>query len=125
MSSTVEIDNLLICNVIDISGVELLPDIQKLFEEGLVAVGVCGDWEEVRNAMHMPTKHSYKRELLSISDRYEEITSTWAGYTEEPFINPNYDIDFNQPKRTEPKVGRNDPCPCGSGKKYKKCCLNK
>jgi preprotein translocase subunit SecA len=33
--------------------------------------------------------------------------------------------------RTEPrvaggqKVGRNDPCPCGSGKKYKKCCLLK
>jgi preprotein translocase subunit SecA len=25
-------------------------------------------------------------------------------------------------KREEPKVGRNDPCPCGSGKKYKKCC---
>lgn len=24
--------------------------------------------------------------------------------------------------RTEEKVGRNDPCPCGSGKKYKKCC---
>jgi len=25
-------------------------------------------------------------------------------------------------KRDQPKVGRNDPCPCGSGKKYKKCC---
>jgi len=25
-------------------------------------------------------------------------------------------------KRDEPKTGRNDPCPCGSGKKYKKCC---
>ncbi len=25
-------------------------------------------------------------------------------------------------KREEPKIGRNDPCPCGSGKKYKKCC---
>lgn len=25
--------------------------------------------------------------------------------------------------RAGPKVGRNDPCPCGSGKKYKKCCL--
>jgi SEC-C motif-containing protein len=24
--------------------------------------------------------------------------------------------------RDEPKVGRNEPCPCGSGKKYKKCC---
>ncbi len=25
--------------------------------------------------------------------------------------------------RRGPKIGRNDPCPCGSGKKYKKCCL--
>ena len=25
-------------------------------------------------------------------------------------------------RRSAPKVGRNDPCPCGSGKKYKKCC---
>jgi Cd2+/Zn2+-exporting ATPase len=25
--------------------------------------------------------------------------------------------------RATPKVGRNDPCPCGSGKKHKKCCL--
>jgi len=24
-----------------------------------------------------------------------------------------------------PKIKRNDPCPCGSGKKYKKCCLRK
>jgi len=28
-------------------------------------------------------------------------------------------------KREAPKVGRNDPCPCGSGKKYKKCCWEK
>lgn len=27
-----------------------------------------------------------------------------------------------QPKRVENQIGRNDPCPCGSGKKYKKCC---
>lgn len=26
--------------------------------------------------------------------------------------------------RTEPKIGRNEPCPCGSGIKYKKCCIN-
>ncbi|MBN2537983.1 preprotein translocase subunit SecA [candidate division WOR-3 bacterium] len=30
-----------------------------------------------------------------------------------------------QARRTEEKVGRNDPCPCGSGKKYKKCCGRK
>ena len=36
----------------------------------------------------------------------------------------NYDeAAANEPKkRTEPKIGRNDPCPCGSGKKYKNCC---
>ena len=27
-----------------------------------------------------------------------------------------------KPARTGPKVGRNDPCPCASGKKYKQCC---
>ena len=33
------------------------------------------------------------------------------------------DIEAEKPyRRVEPKVGRNDPCPCGSGKKYKKCC---
>ena len=34
--------------------------------------------------------------------------------------------NFQEPYvRPEPKTGRNDPCPCGSGKKYKKCCLAK
>ena len=32
-------------------------------------------------------------------------------------------IDFVERKKK--KIGRNDPCPCGSGKKYKKCCLGK
>jgi len=26
-------------------------------------------------------------------------------------------------EREHEKIGRNDPCPCGSGKKYKKCCM--
>ena len=30
-----------------------------------------------------------------------------------------------QPVVKKAKVGRNDPCPCGSGKKYKNCCLDK
>ena len=28
-------------------------------------------------------------------------------------------------RRKDKKIGRNDPCPCGSGKKYKNCCMNK
>ena len=37
----------------------------------------------------------------------------------KPYVHPETYI------RPEPKTGRNDPCPCGSGKKYKKCCLAK
>jgi SWIM/SEC-C metal-binding protein len=29
-----------------------------------------------------------------------------------------------EPARATPKTGRNDPCPCGSGKKFKKCCVD-
>jgi uncharacterized protein YchJ len=49
------------------------------------------------------------------------------GHVHGPDCDHDHDLDPNlllkrQPVyRTEPKVGRNDPCPCGSGKKYKKC----
>jgi preprotein translocase subunit SecA len=39
---------------------------------------------------------------------------------ETPGAAPN--VPASQPQTQGPKVGRNDPCPCGSGKKYKKCC---
>jgi len=35
---------------------------------------------------------------------------------------PQAERKVKQIKLEQPKVGRNDPCPCGSGKKYKKCC---
>jgi len=41
----------------------------------------------------------------------------------ELILNSGDGDEGRQPKRREsPKVGRNDPCPCGSGKKYKQCC---
>lgn len=36
-------------------------------------------------------------------------------------LDPNMLLKPQPVYRTEPKVGRNDVCPCGSGKKYKKC----
>lgn len=67
-------------------------------------------------------------------DAIAEVSS-WHGYSEEylrkleedvaeeeQFPSPWNEPDFAfNPYRD---VGRNDPCPCGSGKKYKKCCLN-
>lgn len=40
----------------------------------------------------------------------------------EPEDDDEQDYQLQPYRRSEPKVGRNDPCPCGSGKKYKKCC---
>ncbi|MCS7198080.1 MAG: preprotein translocase subunit SecA [Candidatus Bipolaricaulota bacterium] len=52
--------------------------------------------------------------LESLHYRHDEIT-TLSGNT--PTEKPKA-----QPRRVPQKVGRNDPCPCGSGKKYKHCC---
>ena len=46
------------------------------------------------------------------------------GLTPDEYKEQNPDVELATQKtvrREEPKVGRNDPCPCGSGKKYKKC----
>ena len=41
----------------------------------------------------------------------------------ELILNSGGGSEGNQPtRRDSPKIGRNDPCPCGSGKKYKQCC---
>ncbi|MCF8227148.1 MAG: DUF1186 domain-containing protein [Bacteroidales bacterium] len=124
---------LMVCDIIDIEAKELLPDIEMLFEKQIVSKGICGSLDSVREAFHNPTEYSKKREILSISERYDEITSTWAGYIEDEkkgiSVNSDFDhmgnFEFTKPYvRTELKIGRNDPCPCGSGKKYKNCCLN-
>ncbi len=42
----------------------------------------------------------------------------------KPLVIPGVQVAYEktQPVRVAQKIGRNDPCPCGSGKKYKKCC---
>ena len=37
---------------------------------------------------------------------------------------PTFRFTKPRPVVKDHKIGRNDPCPCGSGLKYKKCCLN-
>ncbi len=41
---------------------------------------------------------------------------------EEKWYYYNSSFPSSTMRREEAKIGRNDPCPCGSGKKYKKCC---
>ena len=79
-------------------------------------------------AILQPVKYDKRKEILPIAERYKQITSTWAGYREENDSIFDEDDDEETPVMpviAAPKTGRNDPCPCGSGKKYKKCCLIK
>ena len=58
---------------------------------------------------------------------YRNVQMSGGEYIPTPELNPGGG-DPNQAMRSQGpvhvghKVGRNDPCPCGSGKKYKKCC---
>jgi hypothetical protein len=61
--------------------------------------------------------------------RIERLQSEWAATPRDAFEGktPAEMLSLMQGKietfrREEPRVGRNDPCPCGSGKKFKKCC---
>ncbi len=125
----------IVCDIIQLKARELLPLVKTFFDNGLVSVDICGNFEEVEDdTINRPEKDYYKHKLHNIYDRYTNVLTTWAGYKEEKEEVPDYgelndyDIpDFQQEESNLPelKIGRNSPCPCGSGKKYKKCCMNK
>ena len=64
------------------------------------------------------------RGVLSVMPRQEIKREAVAKVTGEGFSGGGDGSVKKQPvvKKAAEKVGRNDPCPCGSGKKYKKCC---
>jgi uncharacterized protein YecA (UPF0149 family) len=67
-------------------------------------------WELLRERSGLKsTLRERRRNLMAIGK--EIVQMKWRKEIEKPL-----------PKQ---KAGRNDPCPCGSGKKYKKCCLDK
>ena len=63
----------------------------------------------------------YKQFFTHCRPFIQELAALWQKQTRsrEPGSKPPAD------NSAKPKAGRNDPCPCGSGRKYKKCCLNK
>ena len=72
---------------------------------------------EMYDAMVASIREDTVRQLLTVQLRTEQPKREQVAVPQElkPEGNP-------QPKHAEKRVGRNDPCPCGSGKKYKKCC---
>ena len=85
---------LAICDAIDIRGIELLPDIKKLYDLGYVGTGICGSFKEVEQDMYEHVRNYDKKKLLNIYDRYNQIITTWEGYKDED--------DNSENKKEEP-----------------------
>jgi hypothetical protein len=115
---------LLVSDIMDANLPELLPSIKRLYEKGYVSIGIAGTYESVQRDFEQHARIDHKRKILGIFDLYNDIVDNWAGYNEdEEFTDDEFDNPYLQKPVISVKIGRNDPCPCGSGKKYKKCCL--
>lgn len=127
------IEKLVLLRVIDTKWMEHLKNMDELREGiGLRAYGQRDPLMEYQFEAHNlfdamiyaikedTVRYVYRVELVANNPPREHVRN----------VRTNRDaagtVDGTAPtKRTTPKVGRNDPCPCGSGKKYKKCCLGK
>jgi hypothetical protein len=58
----------------------------------------------------------------SYDDIFEAIKRNDAPIDSQKKVKPEPEVKYVDPAELGNKVGRNEPCPCGSGKKYKKCC---
>ncbi|MBA2662378.1 MAG: preprotein translocase subunit SecA [Bradymonadaceae bacterium] len=130
-----------------------LASIDRFWRQHLLAMDQLRDGIGMRGYAQKDPKQEYKKEgytlfvdlMLSIKTNIVEFVSkvqveTPASLEAVPQHNVPKQIHFNRPgvqevaaqqqeedtfKRDLPKVGRNDLCHCGSGKKYKNCCMRK
>lgn len=117
----------------DIEAVELFPDLRRAYDEGFIDPQVIGR-SELDDVEASPRGTILERmeERHPPIDDVAEATSWWARFgsrarsrrAEELALGASDQLGDGpmEPYRAPPKVGRNERCPCGSGKKYKKCC---
>jgi Protein of unknown function (DUF1186)/SEC-C motif len=110
---------------------ELKPLVRQAFERGYISPSNLGfaDFEEdLQRAIKHPAAPWMIEDHYALFDDTVEELSRWAAFS------PKSDVERGHHRYWSPDVpavnpfkgtGRNDPCPCGSGKKFKKCCLNK
>ncbi len=136
-----------ICELCQVYCPELHEDIRKLFAKKLVDPEWVSleDFERDQNTRKSENEPKDSSLRQPIENIHEEL-SEWAMFMDwedddddnddnEYFDEDDFDEfdeeDFGEfepqqvqsPTEKYPGTGRNDPCPCGSGKKYKKCCL--
>lgn len=146
----IEVISNLIAEISELDGAEgLLPLIRSCYDLELVDQFLVGTYDDLERDILKGKKYTFKSTVFdNIFDHYHHIVTTWYGYTskkeqETKLAAPETGKAVVETKQSKPptsrsslpgtvpkkmplpKVGRNAPCPCGSGKKYKHCCLKK
>ena len=83
--------------------------------------------EQAQQQPRIKEGREQRTDMSKLRQRKEEFAGSTSGSDSPEYLSQDNDyIDPSQPIKREPikadpKIGRNDPCPCGSGKKYKNC----
>ncbi len=110
------LNGLIVAELISLKAVEAMPAIRAAFAEEVLDWSVCGDLEDVELGMGLRSQRDTPR------PNYQLKAAPEAAFDDDD-EDEAYEPLVEQVVRSEPKIGRNDPCRCGSGKKYKKCCM--
>lgn len=115
--------------------IEMLPEIRKLYQDELVDEYAIGGYDECVDCVF--EYRTYDKEFCKSPIDAAKTLSGWAMFEQSSMdkkksekelskLRRDIALEARKAKQKESvKVGRNDPCPCGSGKKYKKCCMDK
>jgi hypothetical protein len=106
------INGFAVWNLIDLAAVEAVDAIREAFRRKSVDLSIVGDEQDVEIALGLRTRRSTPRPDFRIAP------PGWLEALAAAAVPKN-----TAPPRRVVKIGRNELCPCGSGKKYKKCCL--
>jgi uncharacterized protein YecA (UPF0149 family) len=110
-------------------------DVEQLKEgvrAGLISVDRLSDLIVTSEQELKATKHKVvqtEQEIDEAKRRIAELEAQLGSLPKQNVSEPFDEHEYEEGEEPLPpptkKVGRNDPCPCGSGKKFKKCCMNK
>jgi len=110
----------------DLCPEEVREDLRRVHEQGLIDPFYIHyiRWEDIEGALGVGKEAAMKaliiKERYGLIDDAEKEMSWWACFEENK--HRKVKLGWDTPIRKAPKVGGNEPCSCGSGKKFKKCC---
>ncbi len=120
-----EFNGFLVWMLLDLHAAEALPIIERAFAAGRVDECSAGDWEDIQLEYGLIKKRSTPRKpnrLTEIGDTLMAAAAKHKAMRSGPQSARQFDGQTPPLPPSNYKPGRNDPCACGSGLKFKKCC---